>query len=117
MNKNKKTPLLDFLISTEGENEEEVKEYLVDVGINPDKAIKETLKNINSGTVYRILRRDNNELVGSFERAYHDKYDFESVSEARNANCHGIFKDKDEYKIAKYRVTYELIDDDCNDED
>ena len=27
----------------------------------------------------------------------------------------GIFKDKTKYKIAKYKVTYELIDDDCED--
>ena len=64
--------------------------------------------------VYRIIDRDSNEAVGSYSRAYSDEYDFNSVSEARNANYHGLFKDKYKYKIAKYKVTYTLIEDDCD---
>lgn len=63
-------------------------------------------------TVFRIIDRESNEAVGSYSRAYCDEYDFKSVDEARNANCHGMFKNTDKYKIAKYRVTYELIEDD-----
>lgn len=60
--------------------------------------------------VYRIL--DNNgEAQGSYSRAYCDEYDFSSPSEARNANVHGKFLNKEKYRIAKYRVTYELLED------
>jgi hypothetical protein len=31
--------------------------------------------------------------------------------EARTANCHGMFADDSKYKIAAYKVTYELIAD------
>lgn len=61
-------------------------------------------------TVYRIIDRDTGESVGSYSRSYCDEYDFESVSSARNANCHDMFQDKQKYDIAQYRVTYELLD-------
>lgn len=62
--------------------------------------------------VFRIIDRKTGEAVGSYSRAYCDEFDFSSADEARNANCHNVFYDKGKYKIAKYRVTYELIDDD-----
>ena len=62
--------------------------------------------------VFRIIDKQTGEAVGSYSRAYCDEYDFNSASQARNTNCHGIFKDKEKYKIAKYKVTYTLIDDD-----
>lgn len=65
-------------------------------------------------TVFRIISKVTGEPVGSYSRAYCDEFDFESVESARNANCHGEFKDKGLYKIAKYRVTYELIEDDVD---
>lgn len=64
--------------------------------------------------VYRIINRRDGEPVGSYSRAYCDEYDFESVSGARNANVYGMFNDKKTYAIAKYRVTYELLDSDCD---
>jgi hypothetical protein len=66
--------------------------------------------------IFRIINKETGNAVGSYSRAYCDEYDFNSVSEARNANCHGIFKDKDKFKIAKYRVIYELIEDDCKED-
>ena len=69
--------------------------------------------------VYRIVQRGDKgwgcagHHIGSYSRAYCDEYDFDSVFEARHANCHGEFKDEDKYAIAKYRVTYELLDPDC----
>lgn len=63
-------------------------------------------------TVFRIIDRKSGEAVGSYSRAYCDEYDFTSADSARNANCHGMFKNKKVYKIAKYKVTYELIEDD-----
>jgi len=62
-------------------------------------------------TVFRIINNETGEAVGSYSRAYCDEFDFRSEDEARNANCHGIFQDEKKYSIAKYRVTYELIED------
>jgi hypothetical protein len=64
--------------------------------------------------VYRIIDKQSGEACGSYSRSCCDEFDFNSVSDARNANCHDKFKDKKQYKIAKYRVTYELIEDDCD---
>ena len=63
--------------------------------------------------VFRIINQEGN-AVGSYSRAYCDEYDFESVGQARSANCHDMFKDKSKYSIAKYRVTYELLNADCD---
>jgi len=65
-------------------------------------------------TVYRIIRLEDGQAQGSYSRSCCDEYDFNSVSDARNANVHGIFQDKSKYKISKYKVTYELIDEDCD---
>ena len=65
-------------------------------------------------TVYRIIDRSTGQHAGSYSRAYCDEYDFRSCEEARSANFSGIFRDKKKYKIAKYRVIYELIDDDVD---
>ncbi len=65
-------------------------------------------------TVFRIIDRGTGEPQGSYSRAYCDEFDFASVNEARTANCHGIFADRAKYKIAKYRVTYELIEEDAD---
>jgi len=64
--------------------------------------------------VFRIISIQTGLSVGSYSRAYCDEYDFNSAREARAANCNGRFEDKKEYKIAKYKVTYELIDDDVD---
>lgn len=64
--------------------------------------------------VYRIINKETGDAVGSYSRAYCDEYDFSSVREARTANCHGVFEDRDKYKISKYRVTYELIEDEAD---
>ena len=64
--------------------------------------------------VCRIICRDSGDAMGSYSRAYCDEYDFGSAYSARLANCHGMFTDEKKYKIAKYKVTYELIEDDCD---
>lgn len=69
-------------------------------------------KELKPEIVFRIINRETGYPEGSYSRAYCDEYDFTSASEARNANCHGIFKDKKQYKIAKYKVTYTLLEDD-----
>jgi len=63
--------------------------------------------------VYKIINKAG-ETEGVYSRSYHDVYEFSSIEEARSSNCHDVYKDKAKYKIAKYKVTYELIDDDCD---
>lgn len=64
--------------------------------------------------VYRIICRNTGREQGSYSRACCDEYDFGSPEDARTANCHGIFEDKVEFAIAKYEVTYTLLDGDCD---
>ena len=61
--------------------------------------------------VFRIIDKKTGEAQGSYSRACCDEYDFSSAQEARNANVHGIYHNAERYKIAKYWVTYELIED------
>ena len=62
--------------------------------------------------VFRIINRQTGEPQGSYSRAYCDEFDFSSPDQARNSNFHNKFQDREKYKIAKYRVIYELIEDD-----
>lgn len=62
--------------------------------------------------VYRIIDRGTGTPEGVYSRACCEEYDFHSPGEARASNFSGEYKDKKKYKISKYRVTYELIDDD-----
>lgn len=62
--------------------------------------------------IFRILDRKTDEPQGVYSRDYRDEYDFDSADGARGANCHGTYQNKEKFKIAKYRVTYELIEDD-----
>jgi len=64
--------------------------------------------------VYRIIDRETGQVKGSYSRAYCNEYDFETGVEARTSNCHGVFENKEKYQIAKYKVTYELIAEDCD---
>ena len=65
-------------------------------------------------TVYRVINRETGEAAGSYPRAYNDVYDFRTAPQARAAHGYGAFEDRAKYKIAKYRVIYELIEDDCD---
>ena len=62
--------------------------------------------------IFRIIDRKTGEAVGSYSRAYCDEYDFHSVYKARHANVHGMFEDREKYSIAKYKVTYKLLETD-----
>jgi hypothetical protein len=64
--------------------------------------------------IFRIIERNTQKSVGSYSRGYCDEYDFNSPSEARHANCHGMFEDKEKYTIAEYIVHYELINPDVD---
>lgn len=70
------------------------------------------IKDKKPSHVFRIIDRRTGEAQGVYSRACSNEYDFESASQARNANCHGLYEDKESFKVAKYKVTYELIEDD-----
>ena len=55
-----------------------------------------------TNTFYRIIERATGKAVPCFHWPAHDQYNFSSPEEARNSNCHGIFKDKEKYSIAKF---------------
>jgi hypothetical protein len=63
--------------------------------------------------VFMIFERGNDCPEGVYDRSYGDEFEFSSASRARSANCHDIYEDREKYRIAKYRVTYELIKGDC----
>lgn len=69
---------------------------------------------IMSEEVFRIIDRKTGKAQGVYSRACHDEYDFRSVESARGANCHGTYENKEYYKINKYRVVYELIEEDVS---
>ena len=64
--------------------------------------------------VFMIHDRESGEAQGVYSRSYHDEYEFSSAECARSSNCHGIYEDKDKFRIARYRVTYELIEEDAH---
>lgn len=76
---------------------------------NIDNNIKSESKN-----VYTIFHRATGRRTGVYSRANNNIFEFSSPEDARNANICGAHKDKNEYRIAKYKVTYTLIDDDCD---
>lgn len=62
--------------------------------------------------VARIFHRENGAPVGSYSRACHDVFEFATPEKARRDNVHGMFEDRIKYRIARYRVRYELIEED-----
>jgi len=72
------------------------------------------MDDIKDKIVYRIIDKKTEMAVRSYSRAYHDEYDFKSIEDARTANWHGLFENKEKYKINKYKVIFELIEDDCD---
>ena len=62
--------------------------------------------------VYRISDRNTGETLGSGGTTYRIEYDFHSPNDARQL-CDNKFV----CKVSKYRVTYELIDDDVDGKD
>lgn len=65
--------------------------------------------------VYRIIEVSTGRACGSFGLSTHTEYDFSSVQRARHANISDEYRGS-KYKIAKYRVTYELLSDDAEKE-
>lgn len=67
---------------------------------------------IKPSKVYRIYNRENGEPCGAYSRACFDEMEFSSAEQARNSHCWNIYKDKKKYRIAKYKITYTLIEED-----
>ena len=63
--------------------------------------------------IFKIIDRKTGKPQGVYDRAYRNTYEFYSPEEARMANVHDIYQDREKYRIAKYKVTYELIEEDC----
>ena len=62
--------------------------------------------------VYKIIDKKTGNFTGSYTRGNYDKFEWDTEYAARNANFHGMFKDESKYDVKKYRVTYELIEED-----
>ena len=62
--------------------------------------------------VYKIYNTESKKEEQVYNRSYTNQTEFSSPSEARRSNCWDIYQDRDQYKIRKYKVTYELIDED-----
>ena len=67
--------------------------------------------------VFRITNRETEQPVGSYSRACGDEYDHNSADNARNANVHGMFENREKYRIDRYRVTYTLLEEGVDDEE
>lgn len=63
--------------------------------------------------VYRVIDRKTGHAEGVYSRSYHDDYDFGSLRAARDSNVHNVYHDEKKFAVAKYKVTYELIDPDA----
>ena len=66
------------------------------------------------GIIYRVVDIEKGTFCQAYSRAYCYEVDFESAEEARSSLFNDEYQDREKYKIAKYRVTYELVDDDCD---
>ena len=59
--------------------------------------------------VFKIWNKKTESYTGSYSRAYHDVYNFDSEGHALNANVHGIFKDTETHEIHEVEIIEKLI--------
>ena len=64
--------------------------------------------------IYKIIDRNTGGVQSSYQRSYWEQSEFSSIYEARHTNCHDVFLDKEKYKINKYKITCELIEEDVD---
>lgn len=62
--------IVDFLISTEGESREQIREYLLNEGIDPEEAKKTVLEIINKRRAERMFE-EGKKVQEKFEREYY----------------------------------------------
>ena len=58
---------------------------------------------------FKIWNKKEHKYSGSYSRAYHDIYDFDSEEEALNHNCHGVFHDTDTYEIHEIEIAETVV--------
>ena len=91
MAERKSNKLIEFLLSTEGETNEEVREYLMEVGIAPDEAIKSALKAIKKRRAER-KKAEGRSLVERFNEAIQQtKDDIKKEFTEENSKIEGAF--------------------------
>jgi len=59
--------------------------------------------------VFKIWDKKLKKYTGSYSRAYHDEYEFDSEDSAFNANVHGMYHDTDTYEIHEIEISEKLI--------
>lgn len=64
--------------------------------------------------IYRIVEIATGKVVPCYFQFRGDIYDFDSVNEARDSNCHGVFQDKTKYRIIQVEITETIIQDYCD---
>jgi hypothetical protein len=72
------------------------------------------MEKVSPKIIYKIIDRKTGDTQSSYQRGNYHKFEFESAYSARLSNCHGVYTDKEQFKIVKYKVTYEVIDEDCD---
>lgn len=65
--------------------------------------------------IYKIVDKETNKTISVyFQPTSRDVEEFNSIEDARTSNCWGTYRNKEKYRIEKYKVIYELIDPDCD---
>lgn len=87
----KSNKLIEFLLSREGETNDEVREYLLEVGIDPDEAVKSALKAIKKRRAER-KKAEGRSLVERFNKALqHKTDDIRKEFSEENSKIEGAF--------------------------
>jgi len=87
----KSNKLIEFLLSREGETNDEVREYLLEVGIDPDEAVKSALKAIKKRRAER-KKAEGRSLVERFNEAIQQtKDDIKKEFTEENSKIEGAF--------------------------
>lgn len=66
--------------------------------------------NLGKTVKYMIWNKEEKCYEGVYCSSSHDEYEFGSIAEARQSNCHGTYLDADKYDIHKVEVSRERID-------
>ena len=91
MAERKSNKLIEFLLSREGETNDEVREYLLEVGIDPDEAVKSALKAIKKRRAER-KKAEGRSLVERFNEAIQQtKDDIKKEFTEENSRIEGAF--------------------------
>ena len=59
-------------------------------------------------TIYKLWDKKNECYTSSRQTTRHSVSEFDSESNALNANCHGLYHDTDAYEVHEVEVTYKV---------